>query len=73
MTPVGFRQYNHKDKYAGRKATNKVVNLIWKVVVVGIVLACLAWTIKFLMPWQKEVNSAINGPTRYEGVPSFWR
>ena len=73
MAVVGFKQYSNRDRYAARRAVNKTTNLVWKVIVTGIVLAVVGWIVVKLVPWQKTVNSTINGPTRYEGVPNFYK
>jgi hypothetical protein len=73
MAPIGFRKYSDRDRYAGRRVANKAMNLAWKVSVTVLVVVCLVYVVKFLWPWQQEVNSAINHPAKYEGVPSFWR
>jgi hypothetical protein len=73
MSAIGFKEYNDRDRYKARRALNKTTNLIWKLTVTALVIVGIVYVCIFLKPWQKEVNSAINHPARYEGVPSFWR
>lgn len=65
MAPVGFKEYNDNDRYAARRAVNKTTNLIWKIVVVGLVILGLFYLINFLAPWQKQIDSTLNGQEKY--------
>jgi hypothetical protein len=73
MAPVGFKQYSERDRYAARRTVNKTANLVWKIVVTGIVIAGIVYAIKFLMPLQNELNTAINHPPAFKSQPSFWK
>jgi hypothetical protein len=73
MPPVGFKQYSTRDRYTARRAMNKTANLIWKLVVTGLVIAGIALAVKFFAPWQQEMNTAINHPPAFKSQPSFWK
>lgn len=73
MAVIGFKQYSERDRYTARRSVNKTANLIWKLAVTGIVIVGIAYAVKFLVPWQKEMNSAINHPSAFQAQPTFWK
>jgi hypothetical protein len=73
MAAIGFKQYSDRDRYTARRTVNKTTNLIWKIVVTCLVIVGIAYAIKFCMPLQNELNTAINHPPAFKSQPSFWK
>lgn len=73
MAIIGFKQYSDKDRYASRRAVNKGMNVIWKIIVTIVVAVGLVFLVIHLIPWGNTLNKTINGANKYEGVPSFYK